>query len=492
MRQRPKQANYLEKFREEKDEEDEREKAVAYDKNGHRKQVANRDPSPIVNPNAPRGLRGSSNVAARKKVEDIPPLVPGAVAVVKQYKSLDDVPDGLPDSPKWGTKWVPRSVAVSPRAGYQEEEEGDNYWTSTVKPAAAKGSYGSPAPVAASINRGDLSPREEAGYSTTHNTIPRQSYQPMRRMPQNHDEGYEYGYGGGGGRDGDVDYHYEDYENDVDEDERGGSGGYGHVRPGQAQGQEQWQGQGQGQGQGGYYQASGHRDHNTPERRAPAATTATRSQPQQPQQRGAVGTVGDEDDEEDWERDSAPGTRDTPPSADPGYYGQRYDEDEYDEGGYITGYIQQRGGGQGQKQPTANKNKNKVQSSGYGARQPPSLPSPRDKMPHPQASGSQRQSQGQGHGQERDRKAASASASASASDAAAERQVLTKARVSSLNQSPGKPAPLSIDHNAPPLPSEMRGGPQPHFAPDSKEALYYSRQPRSTVYRCAFPSPRSP
>jgi len=181
MRQRPKQASYSDRLN--RDAVGGLKPAgVEYDKKTGRV----RDPSPIaVGGKIVRGVNNLSEAGRKGKHEESPSSsagVPGAV--IKQYKSLDDVPDGLPESPKWGTTWVPRSVAVSPRAGDRDDDD-DNYWISTVSKSSPP-ARGAPAPPPAQY-RGDLSPREEAGhYSSEQPRIPRQAHQPMsmRPMPQ--------------------------------------------------------------------------------------------------------------------------------------------------------------------------------------------------------------------------------------------------------------------------------------------------------------------
>lgn len=188
MRQRPKQSNYLEKFKDVKGEEVGKS---GYDKDGRRKQQApsrNRDPSPIVDVRTGKNVRGTNKVSTNKSSAQEESTLPSSGfhgAVVKQYKNLDDVPDGLPESPRWGTSWVPRSVAVSPRADYDEEDD-ENYWTTTVSPAKAPPVR---VPQTYQSYQSQLSPREEMGYRE-HDKIPLQSYRPMRPMPSEEEATY--------------------------------------------------------------------------------------------------------------------------------------------------------------------------------------------------------------------------------------------------------------------------------------------------------------
>lgn len=310
MRQRPKQASYVEKS---VARQQQPPAAEVYNKAGHRV----RDPSPILD------VRGGKKPSAASAAA---PSSSGSSAVVRQYKSLDDIPDGVPVSPKWGTTWVPRSVAVSPRPGVEDElESDDNYWTTTVSSSARKANYSQPPAQQQQpyyrrndydvndgddygYSGGDVSPRGDR--SASQRVIPRQQLRPM---PSEEDDYYR------SGRD--------DYDDEYD---------------------------------------------SAPARRAPAAgNNAKKASHYSPPRRATPGDAGgysqrrhpDDDEDDGWDEDSIPGNRDTPP-----HFGT---SDAYDSYGHDEEY------------PYGSARGHKKESSGYGARLPPSYPVPQDKVSGP-------------------------------------------------------------------------------------------------------------
>jgi len=422
MRQRPKQANYLEKLIKEKDDGSRAKDLYDYDNDGHLRRL--RDPSPIVANkeggavgrlnNIPRGINNVSGAGKKKVDESSSSAVPGAV--VRQYRSLDDVPDGLPESPKWGTVWVPRSVAVSPRAGYQEEDENDtnNYWTSNISHAPKIPIYNHlPASNVSNGSRktAELSPREEAGYSTSsQSTIPRRSHQPMRPMPQQHYSELD-----------DQEWETDAAAQDPQRIRHTDALVRDSHRQFQAQPKLQQMHSKLPDGYGYNYD----RDDEG----------------------------GDEVDEEgeEWERDSLPDRKDTPPRSAGGYSSQLqyYDEEDYE---YRAA-----------KASDPNGRMHAPKSSGYGARPQPAMPSAADKLA-PRVKDRER---GLSHRQEN-----KSPASASARDY-------------SRQQLPTKEKQMKIEQSAPPLPVEMGPGdiPVSNSGLSDKEALYFSRQPRNVEYK---------
>ena len=180
MRARPKQANYLQKFKEAEPVKQE------YGENGRRLTTTSiRDSSPVQTSGGPRnrsrgipaGISNTSSKGAGKGASasssSSTMATMGNASVnsssggggdIKQYIDLDDVPDGLPLSPRWMSK---KTISY-----YQGDDNppDDNYWapssSSKVATHAALGPLSAPAPAT------KRAPPPRA--------IPKQAFQPMR------------------------------------------------------------------------------------------------------------------------------------------------------------------------------------------------------------------------------------------------------------------------------------------------------------------------
>lgn len=186
MRARPKQANYLQKFKVAEPVKQE------YGENGRRLTTTNiRDSSPVQTSGGPNnrqraGPAGISNITSKASRGGSAPSSSsstvgnasassfggggggGGGGDIKQYIDLDDVPDGLPLSPRWMSK---KTISY-----YQGDDNppDDNYWAPSSSSKAATHAALGPVPVPAP----QRAPPPRA--------IPKQAFQPMR--PHLHDD----------------------------------------------------------------------------------------------------------------------------------------------------------------------------------------------------------------------------------------------------------------------------------------------------------------
>ena len=373
MRARPKQANYLQKF---KDVEPIRSE---YGKDGRRLDSSPatvstvsrvRDSSPVqTNGNAQRQRAGVAGISSRSSKEQKAATSAGSASNlasngaggggggdIKQYINLDDVPDGMPVSPRWVSR---KTISY-----YQGDDNppDDNYWATGAASSSSSKQTSAPPPGHNQTTRVQYVARAsslpESGYvddPPPKAIIPKQAFQPMRQHIRDDDDNDDFLQRQGRGQD-----------DEASRDGRGSSGGDGS-RDGRDERREGWRrddgrnndrkggsrdgsrGDRRDEHSGGRrtqfeaaseYAESDRAAQSKPRRATPIAPYRDIREPQDAKKHGTKASAarrgydGEDDEDEDWDDDSYGNRRDTPPSNQPS---DRYDTYDDENGGYGGG-----------------------------------------------------------------------------------------------------------------------------------------------------------